>query len=188
MGNFDRVTLRLTPMPVVCVARKRGGLWLTPKQERGVECSGAVKMLSLFTCTCPNVQRLRSKSIFKKELEGSSWRPGKRSRKLPLELFRAKYDSSAASSPDSVRAVSSHFVGRSIEKMFPARKIIRTIVFCEPCHLLMSWYNFHNTQYILGPMSIKDFLCSLSTNPITTFCLSAGLNCLASPICLSNLR
>jgi hypothetical protein len=125
---------------------------------------------------------------FQKELEGSFWRPGKRSRKLPLELLRAKYDSSAASSPDSVRAVSSHFVGRSIEKMFPARKIIRTIVFCEPCHLLMSWYNFHNMQYILGPTSIKDFLCSLSTNPLTTFCLSAGLNCLASPICLSNLR
>jgi hypothetical protein len=115
---------------------------------------------------------------FQQELEDSFWRPGKRSRKLPLELFRAKYDSSSARSPDSVRAVSGHFIGRSIEEMFPARKIIRTIVLRKPCDLLMSWYNFRNMRYIdqgLGPTSIKDFLCSLPPDPITYFMLERWL-------------
>jgi hypothetical protein len=112
---------------------------------------------------------------FKAELgDKGFWKPIKRTRKFPLELFSYKYDPKLPGPSEQVRAVSSHFVGKSIAEKFPDRRIVRSIILREPESLMLSWYNFRIMRYMLkgqNPYSFSLFMRSMRMNQIAHFLL-----------------
>jgi hypothetical protein len=113
-------------------------------------------------------------------LEGELGSPGfwsapKRTRKFPLELFGRKYDSNLPGPAEQVRAVSGHFAGRSLAKLFPGRRIVRSLILREPKSLMLSYYNFRMMLYLSkgqSPYSFSLFLRSMRMNPVTHFLLA----------------
>ncbi len=77
------------------------------------------------------------------------WSPPKRTRKLPLELLGRKYDNRLPGPATAIRAISGHFLGRSIENYFPERQIGRVILLRRPADLMLFWYNFQ--PGLIGP-------------------------------------
>lgn len=102
------------------------------------------------------------------------WNPGKRTRSLPLEILDRKYDATPPGSLDDIEAISGHLIGRSIERMFPDRKIIRSVILRDPEKQIMSWYNYRMMRYIsqgLHPFPFDVFVRSFPTNPVAYFLL-----------------
>ncbi len=112
---------------------------------------------------------------FKRELGPDGfWLPPKRTRNFPLELFGRKYDSALTQSAEQVRAISGHYIGRSVESLFPGRRIIRSITLRDPERLMLSYYNFRSMRYLsqgLNAYSFSLFLRSMRINPVTHFLL-----------------
>jgi len=103
------------------------------------------------------------------------WSVNKRYRNLPLGLFGRKYDRATAFPPANILAVSGHSLGRSIERLFPGRPLVRTLVLREPENQVLSWYNFRMMRYInagLSPYSFQLFLRSMPVDPVTHFLLA----------------
>jgi hypothetical protein len=106
------------------------------------------------------------------------WKPPKRTRRFPLELLGRKYDQRLPGPAESIRAISGHFIGASIEHYFPDRSIKRVILLRRPADLLLSWYNFRMMRYIangLAPYSFKLHLRSMPPDPVAHFLLERWL-------------
>ncbi|MGE0765620.1 MAG: hypothetical protein AB7L90_04080 [Hyphomicrobiaceae bacterium] len=106
------------------------------------------------------------------------WSVNKRFRHLPLEFFGRKYDSTPAHRLEHIRAVSGHFLGRSIEGLFPGRPLVRSLVLREPRSQVLSWYNFKMMRYALAgssPYSFRLYLNSMPADPIAHFLLERWL-------------
>ena len=106
------------------------------------------------------------------------WKPQKRTRRFPLELLGRKYDRRLPGPAESVRAISGHFIGTSIEQYFPGRAIKRVILLRRPADLLLSWYNFRMMRYIasgLAPYAFNLHLRSMSPDPVAHFLLERWL-------------
>jgi hypothetical protein len=102
------------------------------------------------------------------------WSVNKRYRNLPLGLFGRKYDRARTHSPAGILAVSGHALGRSVERLFPGRPLVRTLVLRDPESQVLSWYNFRMMRYIsagLSPYSFRLFLRSMPVDPVTHFLL-----------------
>ncbi len=113
-----------------------------------------------------------------KHLGKRFWSPPKRSRKLPLELYGRKYDPTPPAPTTSIAAVSGHFIGRSIERLFPGRPIVRSVVLREPERFVLSFYNFRMMRYMTAgqnPFPFKLFMHSLPVDPISYFLLDSWL-------------
>ncbi|MBU2532084.1 MAG: sulfotransferase family protein [Alphaproteobacteria bacterium] len=106
------------------------------------------------------------------------WTPKKRTRRFPLELFGRKYDPRPPGPLDDIVAVSGHFIGRSIERHFPNRRIKRSIILRDPERLMMSYYNYRMMRYISQgqrPFPFIFHMRALPPNPVATFLLERWL-------------
>jgi hypothetical protein len=106
------------------------------------------------------------------------WAPKKRTRNFPLGWFGRKYDRTPHTSVGNIRAISGHFVGRSVEDMFPDRRIIRSIILRDPESLMLSYYNYRMMRYMLSgqrPYGFSLFLRATRQNFITHFLLERWL-------------
>lgn len=109
---------------------------------------------------------------------GAFWSPAKRSRHLPIELMGRKYDRRLPGPAAAIRAVSGHFVGRSVETVFAGRPIHRSVLLREPAALMLSWYNFRMGRY--GRQGVRPYgfdlhLASLPPDPVAHFLLARWL-------------
>jgi hypothetical protein len=106
------------------------------------------------------------------------WSTAKRTRSLPLGLFGRKYALAPPGPIDNVVAVSGHLLGRSVEQLFPDRRIVRSVILRDPQKQMLSWYNFRMMRYIkagLVPYSFDLFLRSTSVDPVAHFLLERWL-------------
>ncbi|MEM9147983.1 MAG: hypothetical protein AAGC57_17550 [Pseudomonadota bacterium] len=106
------------------------------------------------------------------------WSAPKRTRRLPLELLGRKYAARPPVPPAEIHAVSGHFIGRSIEALFPGRRALRSVLLREPKALVLSWYNFRMMRYRAAGQASYPFglhLRTLSPDPLCHFLLSHWL-------------
>lgn len=102
------------------------------------------------------------------------WSPPKRSRRLPLELLGRKYDARLPGPADEIRAVSGHFIGRSVPGLFPGRPARISILLRDPAALMLSWYNYRMMRYRADGLRSYPFrlhVLSLPPDPIAHFLL-----------------
>lgn len=116
---------------------------------------------------------------FKKHLGAQGfWRPPKRTRSIPLELFARKFDARPPAPTESIAVVSGHFLGKSIEQMFPGRAIVRSVVLRDPVQLMISYYNFRMMRYLsegLRPHTFDMHVRSMTVDPVAHFFLERWL-------------
>lgn len=98
------------------------------------------------------------------------WSAPKRTRRLPLELFGRKYDRRLPAPAERIRAVSGHFIGRSVQSLFPGRRAVRSVLLREPQALLLSWYNFRMMRYAARGLAGYPFALHLSGLPPDPLC------------------
>jgi hypothetical protein len=106
------------------------------------------------------------------------WLAPKRTRKFPLDLFTYKYDRTLPREPDAIKAVSGHFIGRSVENLFPGRRIVRSIILREPESLMLSYYNYRMMRYLAQGKHAYPFplfLRATRMNPVAHFLLERWL-------------
>lgn len=106
------------------------------------------------------------------------WSPSKRITRLPLETYSRKYNSTPPGPPQDISAVSGHFIGRSVERLFTNRPIVRSVVLREPESFLISLYNFRMMLYVVAgrnTCSFKLFMNSLQIDPVSHFLLDRWL-------------
>ncbi|MGF1446644.1 MAG: hypothetical protein ACFBRM_10650 [Pikeienuella sp.] len=96
---------------------------------------------------------------------GAYWAPGKRSRSLPLEFFGRKYDPRPPGPLTGIRAVTGHYLGRSIEARFGARQLFRSVLLREPQGLVLSWYNYRQMRYRSLGQAGYPFALHLASQP-----------------------
>jgi hypothetical protein len=106
------------------------------------------------------------------------WSARKRTRNFPLSAFAQKYDPTLPAPPDEIKAVSGHFIGRSVEDVFAGRRIVRSLILREPESLMLSYYNFRMMRYLLAgqhayPFSL--FLRATRVNLVAHFLLERWL-------------
>jgi hypothetical protein len=102
------------------------------------------------------------------------WLVPKRSGLLPRELFGKKYRVPADIDLEQVLAISGHLIGRSIEKLFPQRRMVRSIILRDPEDQILSWYNYSMMRYKLRgykTFPFRVFLRSMPIDPTTYFLL-----------------
>jgi hypothetical protein len=102
------------------------------------------------------------------------WSAPKRSRRIPLELMGRKYSADPPQPVSRVRAVSGHFIGRSVEALFPGRAVHRSVLLRDPAALILSWYNFRVMRYRsegLGGYPFALHLAALPPDPVAHFLL-----------------
>ncbi len=102
------------------------------------------------------------------------WSPAKRTRKIPLEVLGRKYDARPPARTDEISVVSGHFLGKSIERLFPGRHVIRSVVLRDPVQLMISYYNYRMMRYVsqgLRPYPFELHLRSMSVDPVAHFFL-----------------
>jgi hypothetical protein len=120
------------------------------------------------------------------------WSPRKRKTRLALETFGRKYEATPPGPVEDIAVVSGHFIGRSIEKLIPKRRIVRSVVLRDPEHFFISLYNFRMMLYIVAgrnTCSFTLFLKSIQTDPISHFLLDRWLEKpWASIVALSTAR
>jgi len=106
--------------------------------------------------------------------ETGFWKPAKRTRRAPLELLARKYDATLPGPAGHVRAISGHFVGQSVERLFSGRRIWRGVVLRDPEELVLSWYNYRMMRYAAEgrrPYPFALHLASLPPDPVAHFLL-----------------
>lgn len=109
---------------------------------------------------------------------GRVWYAPKRTRNFPLGWFERKYDQSPPYALDNIKAVSGHFIGRSIERDFHNRRIIRSIILRDPESLMLSYYNYRMMRYISrgqGTYGFSLFLRATRQNFVSHFLLDRWL-------------
>ncbi len=100
-----------------------------------------------------------------RHLGNGFWSPPKRSRQIPLEVLGRKYRADLPTDASAIRAVSGHFIGASIEKLFPDRPLHRSVLLRNPADLVLSWYNYRMMRYQAAGKSPYAFSVHLNSMP-----------------------
>jgi len=106
------------------------------------------------------------------------WTPPRRSRGLPQEMLGRKYVRGSHPPLPGVRAVSGHFLGLSVERLFEGRPLRRYVLLRTPSAHVLSWYNFRMMRYLAKgrpTYSFKVHLEGLPPDPMTHFLLASWL-------------
>lgn len=106
------------------------------------------------------------------------WLPGRRSKRLPPEVLGRKYDATLPANLDKIDAISGHTFGRSIEKLFPDRQLVRSVILRNPEKQILSWYNYRMMRYMsegLHPFSFNLFLRTFPADPVAYYLLERWL-------------
>lgn len=109
---------------------------------------------------------------------GGLWIPQRRTGWLPLEMYDRKYDPKPPGPLDAISAVSGHFIGRSIEQLFPHRRIVRSVILRNPVEWVLSYYNYRMMRYVShgqSPYSFETHFNSLPADPVAHFLLERWL-------------
>lgn len=93
------------------------------------------------------------------------WSPRRRARALPVELFGRKWDARLPGPAGAVRAVSGHYVGRSVVRLFEGRPVWRAVLLRDPAALLLSWYNYRMMRYRAAGQNPYPFEVELAARP-----------------------
>jgi hypothetical protein len=102
----------------------------------------------------------------------------KRSGLLPRELLGKKYRVPPDVDPEQFLAISGHFIGRSIDQIFPGRRMVRSVILRNPEDQMISWYNFTMMRYMLQGFKtfpFRVFLRSIPADPTSYFLLERWL-------------
>ena len=99
-------------------------------------------------------------------LRSGFWSPARRARSLPVEIFGRKWDARLPGPAEAVRAVSGHYVGRSVERLFPGREVWRGVLLRDPAELLLSWYNYRMMRYRAAGRVPYPFELALAAQPV----------------------
>ncbi len=94
------------------------------------------------------------------------WSPARRARRLPVEILGRKWDPRLPGPAEGVRAVSGHYVGRSVERLFPGREIWRGALLRDPAALLLSWYNYRMMRYRAAGKAPYPFALAIAAQPV----------------------
>jgi len=120
------------------------------------------------------------------------WIAPKRTRKFPLDLFTHKYRRELPERHDEIKGISGHFIGKSVEDLFPDRRIVRSIILREPESMMLSYYNYRMMRYLIEGQhtySFSLFLRATRVNPVAHFLLERWLEMpLAQLVRLSDER
>lgn len=95
-----------------------------------------------------------------------------RSAAWPVAFFGRPYRKDGLS--DRLMALSGHYLGRSLEQLFPGREIRRTVLLRDPVDLQVSLYNYRVMKYLARGSDSYDFRLHLRSQPrnfITHFLL-----------------
>jgi hypothetical protein len=105
-------------------------------------------------------------------LPGSYYRLKKR--RGAGRLFKSRYDLAGMPDPQTTSAVGGHFLGISLEALFPGRPVKRSILLRDPVSHLISYYNYRMMRYIsqgLQPYSFETAYGATHRNFITNYIL-----------------
>lgn len=108
---------------------------------------------------------------------GSLWIPRKRSRNFP-QVLPPFYRAPASSDTSAIRAVSGHWIGQSIERLFPGRTLYHSVLLREPMGFHLSYFNYRSMRYLkegLATYSFDDHIRSPPDDPISHFILERWL-------------
>lgn len=90
-------------------------------------------------------------------------------------LFPRQYRLDDPLNPETVDVITGHWVGRSIERAFDDRPVVRSILLRDPVSQFLSYYNFRMMRYLsqgLRPYSLDIAYRARRRNFITNFILS----------------
>jgi hypothetical protein len=107
----------------------------------------------------------------------SFWIPRKRLTKVP-QFYPPFYSAPTSSDTSAIRAVSGHFIGQSIERLFPGRTLYHSVLLREPFGFHLSYYNYRSMRYLkegLATYSFDDHIRSQPDDPISHFILERWL-------------
>lgn len=105
------------------------------------------------------------------------WVTEKRSRHVPLELMGRKWARPKARA-ETIRAVSGHYLGRSVLRLFNGRRVETSVLLRDPAALMLSWYNHRMARYAEKGMAAYPFrlhLRALPPDPVAHFLLERWL-------------
>lgn len=117
-------------------------------------------------------------SHLERHLGAAFWSPRRRLRRVPPEVLGRKYDRRMPAPPERIRAVSGHYVGRSVLELFPERRPVTSIVLREPTAQVVSRYNSRMARYLAEGRRTYPFrldVLSLPPNPVADFLLTHWL-------------
>lgn len=97
-----------------------------------------------------------------------------RKRRGPGRIFLTLYRIDDMPDPQTLDVIGGHWVGRSIERSFDDRRIVRSILLRDPVSQFLSHYNYRMMRYLsqgLRPYSIDTAYRARRRNFITNFIL-----------------
>jgi hypothetical protein len=107
----------------------------------------------------------------------SLWIPRKRWRKVP-PIYPPHYAPPLNPDTSGIRAVTGHFIGQSVERLFPGRTLYRSVLLREPLGFHLSYFNYRSMRYLsegLATYSFDDHVRSQPDDPISHFLLERWL-------------
>jgi len=93
-------------------------------------------------------------------------------------MLARKYDATPPGPLEKIDAIAGHLFGHSVEKLFPDRQFVRSVILREPEKQILSWYNYRMMRYLsqgLHPFSFGLFLQSFPVDPVAHFLLERWL-------------
>jgi hypothetical protein len=105
------------------------------------------------------------------------WSTRRRRPGMPSELMGRKY-AGPAMPTGLYRAVSGHWVGRSVAALFAPRPVRVSVLLRDPAALVLSWYNYRMMRYRAAgrrPYGFGLHLASLPADPMAHFLLERWL-------------
>jgi hypothetical protein len=97
-----------------------------------------------------------------------------RKRKGASRLFLPRYQIADMPDPQGLAAISGHWIGRSIERHFGGRQILRSLLLRDPVSQFVSHYNFRMMRYLsqgMRPYAVEIAYRARERNFITHFIL-----------------
>jgi hypothetical protein len=95
-------------------------------------------------------------------------------RRRGLGRFITRYDGAHISKSSTVRVVSSHYLGISVDPLFENRLIKRSLLLRDPASHFVSYYNYRMTRYLsegLQPYGVEVAYSAMQRNFITHYIL-----------------
>jgi len=111
-------------------------------------------------------------------------------RRRGLGRFVTRYDGADVPNPNTIRVVSGHYLGTSVDPLFQRRLIKRSLLLRDPASHFVSYYNYRMTRYIsegLQPYGVEVAYGAMQRNFITHYILKNFLELTWTQIaCLSD--
>jgi len=135
--------------------------------HRGVQTAPVHFVYHVPKCAGRTIDRHLARSLPKSDYHRLRRRRG-------LGRFVKRYDGADISDPGSIRVVSGHYLGTSVDPFFERRLIKRSLLLRDPASHFVSYYNYRMTRYIsegLQPYSADVAYGAMQRNFIAHYIL-----------------